>query len=254
MPEQYIKEFLEEKADRYNTPSFIESDPVFVPHQFSLKEDMEISGLLAATIAWGNRKIILKNAIRLVKLMGDSPFDFVMNHSEQQLERFDGFVHRTFMPVDAKYFITALKHIYSKWGGLERLFANSCGPDSVLPAITRFHEEFFSIPHPARARKHVSNPAKGSPAKRINMWLRWMVRNDNRGVDLGVWKSIPPSRLSCPLDLHTGNVARKLGLINQKQNNLRALNELDTSLRSMDRDDPVKYDFALFGLGIFEGF
>ncbi len=254
MVDNEIKEFLEEKAEQYNTPSFIESDPVFIPHQFSLKEDIEISGLMAATIAWGNRKTILRNALNLISLMGNSPYDFIMNHREHNLEKFGGFVHRTFNATDAKYFIRALKNIYCNKGGLESLFAGSATPKSVIPAIVNFHEIFFSIPHPERTRKHVSNPAKGSPAKRINMWLRWMVRRDGRGVDLGIWDSLSPSQLSCPLDIHTGNIARRLGLITHKQNNLKALNELDTNLREMDPEDPVKYDFALFGLGIFEGF
>jgi uncharacterized protein (TIGR02757 family) len=249
-----IKEFLDEKVGLYNNPSFIESDPIYIPHLFSLKEDIEISGFLTATIAWGNRKSIIKSALKLVSIMGNSPFDFVMNHQQHHLGKFDSFAHRTFNAVDARYFIQSLKNIYTNKGGLEAVFAPSIASTSVIPAISKFHHIFFSLPHSQRTVKHVSNPEKGSSAKRINMYLRWMVRNDNKGVDFGLWKSISPATLSCPLDVHSGNVARKLGLLTRKQNDIRAVSELDTVLRSMDSQDPVKYDFALFGLGIFEQF
>ncbi len=249
-----IKEFLEEMVVKYNNPQFIDSDPISIPHKYSLKEDIEISGFLAATIAWGNRKMIIKNGFKLMDLMGNSPYDFIMNHQEHHLERFDGFVHRTFNQIDIAYFITALKHLYLHQGGLETVFSRSVTQLSTQSAIHQFKLTFFSLPHPDRTSKHVSDPDKGSAAKRINMFLRWMVRNDNRGVDFGIWESIAPHQLSCPLDVHSGNIARKLGLITRVQNDSKALAELDFNLRLMDRNDPVKYDFALFGLGVFEKF
>ena len=249
-----IKEFLDEMVDKYNNPAFIESDPISIPHQYEHKEDIEIAAFLTATIAWGNRTMIIKNANKLMNLMGHSPYDFIMNHKESHLIRFDGFVHRTFNPIDLVYFIKALKHIYLNDGGLETVFAKSVTEFSTQPAIHEFKQEFFSLPHPSRTIKHVSDPAKGSAAKKINMFLRWMIRNDDRGVDFGIWKSISPSQLSCPLDVHSGNVARKLGLLSRKLNDSKALEELDGNLRQMDKNDPVKYDFALFGLGVFERF
>jgi len=249
-----LKSFLEEKVIQYNNPNFIESDPVQIPHLFTLKEDAEIAGFLAATIAWGNRKMIINNAKKMVTLMGSSPYDFVMNHRDHHLESLDGFVHRTFNGADFTTFIKALKHIYLNHGGLERLFATHQQNDSLQPAINQFKKVFFEIEHQNRTQKHVSDPLAGSAAKRINMYLRWMVRNDNAGVDLGLWKTISPAALSCPLDVHSGNVARKLGILTRKQNDAKALAELDAQLRLMDATDPVKYDFALFGLGVFEGF
>lgn len=254
LPENELKDFLDAKVLQYNTIDFIEPDPISVPHRYKLKEDIEISGFLASTIAWGNRKMITKNAHRMMDLLGNSPYDFVMSHDDYQLERLDGFVHRTFNSDDFKHFINALKHIYTNKGGLENIFTQNQTETSLQPAIHAFNEAFFEIPHLSRTRKHVADPNKGSVAKRINMCLRWFVRNDNSGVDLGIWKNIPSSILSCPLDVHSGNVARKLGLLERKQNDGKALLELDTNLRFLDPHDPVKYDFALFGLGIFEGF
>lgn len=249
-----LKDFLDENVLKYNNPAFIESDPVSIPHMFDLKQDIEISGFLAATIAWGNRTTIIKNAVSMMKLMDNSPYDFVLHHKETDLERLNGFVHRTFMEVDLAYFIRSLKNIYLNHGGLESVFSANISGDSTQPAITQFRKVFFSLPHPARTCKHISDPSKGSSAKRINMYLRWMVRNDNRGVDFGLWDKISPGQLSCPLDLHSGNVARKLGLISRSQNDSKALCELDFNLRQLDSDDPVRYDFALFGLGVFEKF
>ena len=249
-----IKSFLEEKVVQYNQPDFIEPDPISIPHQFNLKEDIEIAGFLAATIAWGNRKMIVKNANRMVDLMGNSPYDFVMEHNDIQLERLLGFVHRTFNAEDFKYFIKALKNIYTNHNGMEGVFEKHKTTDSMQSAIHEFKKVFFSIEHPSRTQKHVSDPYKKSAAKKINMFLRWMIRNDNTGVDFGLWKTISPALLSCPLDVHSGNVARKLGLLNRRQNDAKALEELDLSLRALDPKDPVKYDFALFGLGVFEGF
>lgn len=249
-----LKAFLDEKVTLYNKPDFIESDPIQIPHLFSQKEDIEIAGFLAATIAWGNRRMIINNAKRMMVLMGDSPYDFVMSHSPDSLAKLDGFVHRTFNSDDFKTFIAALRNIYTNHGGLEQVFSQNIQQDSLQPSISEFKKIFFSIDHAQRTQKHVSDPLAGSAAKRINMFLRWMVRDDNAGVDLGIWKNIPASALSCPLDVHSGNVARKLGLLTRKQNDAKALLELDTQLRLLDKNDPVKYDFALFGLGVFEGF
>ena len=249
-----LKEFLDAKVLEYNQPKFIESDPILIPHQFTLKEDIEISGFLTATIAWGNRKMIIKNSEKMMDLLGNSPYDFVMNQKPQHLDNFKGFVHRTFNNLDATFFIKALQHIYKNHQGLESVFSNHSTKTSTQPAIHQLKQVFFEIPHEERTKKHISDPLKGSAAKRINMFLRWMVRNDAAGVDFGIWNTISPSILSCPLDVHSGNVARKLGLLTRKQNDAKALEELDTSLRKMDKNDPVKYDFALFGLGVFEKF
>ncbi|MEW7278084.1 TIGR02757 family protein [Aquimarina sp. 2201CG1-2-11] len=249
-----LKEFLDEKAVFYEQPKFIETDPVQIPHLFSRKEDIEISGFLTATISWGNRKSILKNAHKLITLLGNSPLDFVMNHKASDNHYFDGFVHRTFNSTDLSYFICALQHLYNIHGNLENFFNQYEQEDNLQNAIHHFKKEFFSIPHPPRTEKHISDPHKNSAAKRINMFLRWMVRDAKAGVDLGVWSTISASQLSCPLDVHSGNVARKLGLLTRKQNDGKALTELDKKLREFDVKDPVKYDYALFGLGVFEKF
>lgn len=249
-----LKAFLDEKVIQYNTLDFINSDPIQIPHLYNLKEDIEIAGFLAATIAWGNRKMIIKNSHRMMEIMGNSPYDFVINHKEHHLEQLDGFVHRTFNSIDFTHFIKALKHIYTHHKGLESVFQKQQSSTSLQPAIHELKQLFFEIEHPIRTTKHISDPLKGSAAKRINMYLRWMIRKDITGVDFGIWKNISPSLLSCPLDVHSGNVARKLGLLTRKQNDAKALTELDTNLRKMDPVDPVKYDFALFGLGVFEKF
>ena len=251
MTKQELKEFLDDKVTQYNNPKFIESDPIQIPHQFSLKEDIEISAFLTSTIAWGNRKVIIKNAQKMMNLLGNSPYDFIMQSNEFQV---DNFVHRTFNTIDLSFFIKALKNIYQNHNGLESIFKKYSEEESLQSAIHEFKKVFFEIEHPKRTQKHISDPLKGSAAKRINMFLRWMVRNDNAGVDFGIWKTLSTSQLSCPLDVHSGNVARKLGLLSRKQNDAKALLELDTNLRKMDAIDPVKYDFALFGIGVFEGF
>lgn len=253
MTDSELKEFLDEKADFYNNPEFIENDPLQIPHSFSLKEDIEISGFLASTIAWGNRKMIINNAKKMMDLLGNSPYDFVMNHNEDQLDDLDFFVHRTFNGTDFKQFIKSLKHIYEIHGGLENVFYNN-GNLNLQENISHFKKTFFEIEHPLRTQKHVSDPLNGSAAKRLNMFLRWMVRNDNRGVDLGIWKKISMAQLSCPLDVHSGNMARKLNILTRKQNDAKALLELDSYLRKLDSVDPSKYDFALFGLGAIEKF
>jgi|SRR5450759_750284 len=254
LKKEELKEFLDEKVEKYNQPDFIEHDPISIPHRFAIKEDIEISGFLAATISWGNRKMIIRNAKRMMELMGNSPYDFIMNHEDIHLEKMKGFVHRTFNSSDFTYFIKALQYIYQKKNGLEGIFNEYRTKDSLQPAIHNLKKTFFELPHPSRTVKHISDPFKGSAAKKINMYLRWMVRKDNKGVDFGLWNSISPSVLSCPLDVHSGNVARKLGLITRNQNDSKAVSELDANLRELDIKDPVKYDFALFGLGVFEGF
>jgi len=251
---QDLKGFLDAKVLQYNNPKFIESDPIQVPHQFTKKEDIEIAGFLAATIAWGNRKSIIKNAKQMMQLLGNSPHDFVINHQETDLEQLLPFVHRTFNGNDFVQFIKSLKHIYTHHNGLESVFLKHATKESLQHAIHNLKKIFFEIKHLPRTQKHISDPLKNSAAKRLNMFLRWMIRNDNSGVDFGLWQSLSPAQLSCPLDVHSGNVARKLGLLTRKQNDTKALLELDTALRELDPVDPVKYDFALFGLGVFEGF
>ncbi len=249
-----LREFLDHKVKQYNSPDFLASDPIQIPHKFSLKEDIEISGFLTATIAWGNRKSIIKNASLLMDLMDHAPYEFIMGHTEGDLRALKSFVHRTFNGTDLQYFIRALKHIYTTHKGMEALFSNHAEKSTLQPAISNFKESFFYLPHQQRTQKHISDPLKGSAAKRINMFLRWMVRDATTGVDFGIWKSLNPAQLSCPLDVHSGNVARKLGLLTRKQNDAKAVAELDTNLRLLDQQDPVKYDFALFGLGVFEKF
>ncbi|WP_340073871.1 TIGR02757 family protein [Leptobacterium sp. I13] len=249
-----LKEFLNVKVDEYNRPKFIASDPIQIPHQFTTKEAIEISGFLTATIAWGNRKSIIANAQKMMQLMGNAPYDFVMSHNQVQLESVEHFVHRTFNGIDLICFIKGLRHIYMNHGGLERVFNTYAKKNSLQVAISKFKAHFFEIPYLKRNTKHISDPLKGSAAKRINMFLRWMVRNDNSGVDFGIWKTLSPAQLSCPLDVHSGNIARKLGLLTRVQNDAKAVAELDNSLRELDPLDPVKYDFALFGLGAFEKF
>ncbi|MEM9649423.1 MAG: TIGR02757 family protein [Bacteroidota bacterium] len=254
MTQKELKEFLDAKVQQYNHPSFLEEDPIQIPHQFSKKEDIEISGFLTATIAWGNRKSIINNAMKLMELLEHSPYDFVLNHSAKDLDALSPFVHRTFNGDDLKYFVLSLKNIYQHHSGLEGVFTKYQENKSMQYAIIKLKQVFFELPHPSRSQKHVSDPSKGSAAKRINMFLRWMVRDNSTGVDFGIWNQLSPSQLSCPLDVHSGNVARKLKLLKRKQNDGKALLELDTSLRKLDAQDPVKYDFALFGLGVFEKF
>lgn len=254
MTQRELHDFLESKYRQYNHLSFIGTDPISVPHHFKRKEDIEIAAFLTSAIAWGQRTTIIKNANRLIELMDNSPYDFLMNYSPRTIHAtaIDLFVHRTFNGTDCRYFFQSLKNIYTKHKGIESAFAikNS----NVKDAIARFRKIFFSLEHPSRTGKHIANPSMGASAKRINMFLRWMVRKDVNGVDFGLWKNLSPSLLMCPLDIHSGNVARKLGLLKRKQNDWQAVEELTNSLRMFDASDPVKYDFALFGLGVFEGF
>ena len=248
-----LKDFLEEKYDLYNRPSFIESDPISIPHQFSRKEDIEIAAFFAATIAWGQRPTILRNAHRLMELMENEPYQFIIHSEKNDWKRLEGFVHRTFQYTDVVYFIKSLQNIYLNYGGLEKVFAEKSKKD-IKEGIQHFRKVFLEINPAGRTTKHIANVEKNASAKRINMFLRWMVRNDKRGVDFGIWKSIAPALLYCPLDLHSGRVARKLGLLNRTQDDWKAVQELTLNLRILDKKDPVKYDFALFGLGVFERF
>lgn len=248
-----FKDFLEEKVVLYHQPHFIESDPVQIPHLYSRKEDIEIAGFLAATIAWGNRKMIINNAKKLMGMMGDTPFEFVMDFDKKSEKFLKSFVHRTFNGEDIIFFMYALQNIYKNHGGLEQVFTQNATSDSLQPAIVAFRKIFMEKDTQHRAGKHISDPSRNSAAKRINMFLRWMVRQ-NSSVDFGLWKSLNSAQLSCPLDVHSGRVARSLGLLSRKQDDAKALTELDKNLRMLDAKDPVKYDFALFGLGVFEKF
>ncbi len=254
IPDPLLREFLEEKAAAFNCPAFVAEDPVSVPHRYHRLEDVEIAGFLAATIAWGSRRTILRNSHRLMDKLGDSPYDFVMHASPGQVDRLE-FIHRTFLSEDLRTFVYGLRHVYLAYGNLRSLFERYAAPETLQPAISRFRSEFFRLPHARRSEKHISDPAKGSAAKRLNMMLRWFVRHDNRGVDLGIWNgTLQAAQLSCPLDVHSGQVARSLGILSRKQNDAAAVRELDAVLRTLDPADPVKYDFALFGLGISREF
>ncbi|MBD81255.1 MAG: TIGR02757 family protein [Crocinitomicaceae bacterium] len=250
MSRDELKDFLDAKSEQFNHPDFIADDPIQIPHGFSKKEDIEISGLLAASIAWGQRKTIISNAKRMVDLMENEPFHFVMNASKNELQTLENFKHRTFNGTDLQFFVLGLRNIYLK-GGLEKSFSNC---ESAFEAINQFRAMMMLTPHEIRSEKHISSPAKGSAAKRLNMFLRWMNRKDTCGVDFGIWEALPPSKLMIPLDIHTGNMARKLGILNRKQNDWRALEEIMSVLRMFDPNDPSKYDFALFGLGVNEEF
>lgn len=247
--------FLEEKTKLYNQSAFIESDPVSIPHLFSKREDIEISAFLTATIAWGQRKTIINNAKRLMELMDYAPHQFLLSFENKDLKGFRNFKHRTFNQLDCVFFLKTLRSIYSKSGGLESAF-NSTGTqtEKVKQGIINARKIFFLLPHQTRQEKHFSNPTKGSASKRLNMFLRWMVRKDPMGVDFGIWNSILPAELMCPLDVHSGRVARSLGLLERKQDDWQAVSELTSNLRQFDPRDPVKFDYALFGLGVFEKF
>jgi uncharacterized protein (TIGR02757 family) len=250
---QELFDFLEAKYEQYNQPEFIVTDPISVPRRFTRKEDIEIAAFLTAMISWGNRQSIVKDAEYLLELMEYSPHEFISTLNQTESARLESFYHRTFNGKDCIFFLKSLKNIYQKHDGLESLFL----PDNftgLKGALCRFRSVFLEIDHHKRSEKHIADPCKGASAKRLLMFLRWMVRNDNKGVDFGLWKKISPAILMCPLDVHSGNVARKLGLLQRKQNDWKAVEELTFNLRQFDPDDPVKYDFALFGLGVFEHF
>ncbi len=253
MTSRELKKFLDSKVELYNSPSFITNDPICIPHSFKKKQDIEIAGLFAATLAWGQRKTIINKCRELMRLMENSPHDFILRHQEKDLKRFENFKHRTFNFTDTLYFIHFLRHHYSANKSLENLFLLQKNEINIGEALIRYHESFFSLPDfPLRTRKHVPTPVRKSSCKRINMYLRWMVRCDNYGVDFGLWKKISPSQLICPVDLHVERVARKLGLIKRKNADWQTALELTEALKQFDSNDPVKYDFALFGIGVME--
>ncbi len=247
--------FLDNKAAFYNRPEFILYDPISIPHQFSKLQDIEIAGFFAATLAWGNRTSILNSCNRLMQLMDHAPYDFVMHHKEKDLQRFLHFKHRTFNATDTLHFIHFFRSYYKTNKSLETAFSRfiTLKDENITAALTGFHELFFSLEDaPKRTRKHVATPIRNSTCKRLNMFLRWMVRRDDCGVDFGIWKKIKPSQLICPCDVHVDRVARKLGLIQNRQTNWKTALELTAKLKTFDAKDPVKYDFALFGLGVME--
>jgi len=252
MTHSELKEFLDEKVDLYLRADFVGDDPISIPHQFEKKEDIEISAFLSATIAWGRRAMIMKNAKRMMLIMDNSPYDFIMNASDKEIKNSLDFCHRTFQGIDLHTFIQGLRNIYQNHNGLEACFYTN--KEDMSKGISDFKKTFFSIEHPLRSEKHISDPLRGSAAKRLIMFLRWMVRSNKEGVDFGIWKSLNPAQLSCPLDVHTANVGRKLGLIKRKANDWKTVKELDVHLRKFCPEDPAKYDFALFGLGVYEKF
>ncbi len=246
-----LQQFFDEKAAEYNQPAFIKDDPVCIPHLFTKKADIEIAGLFAAVFAWGNRTTIINKSKELMQLMGHAPHDFCLNHTAADLKNLEGFKHRTFNTTDLLYFIEFLQSHYSKHTSLEQAFLK--GDGTIESSLVHFHNYFFSLEHiPLRTKKHVATPFKGSTCKRLNMYLRWMVRKDKKGVDFGIWKKIAPANLICPIDLHVARVARRFGLLERKQIDWQAAIELTSYLRTLDPLDPVKYDFALFGLGVIE--
>jgi uncharacterized protein (TIGR02757 family) len=255
IPAPEIKAFLEEKYIQYNNPSFIECDPISIPHGFRESKDREISGFLTAAIAWGRRDLILRSSRLMLELMDNSPYEFIMSANENELLRFTRFVHRTFNGTDCIYFLRGLRYIYSNFGSMEDVILQGMKDSgSVKDGLSQLRLTFFSLPHAIRNEKHFADVTGGAAGKRLNMFLRWMVRNDNFGVDFGIWKKIDPATLYIPLDLHSGNTARRLGLLTRKMNDWKAVEELTAILREFDPADPVKYDFALFGLGVNEKF
>lgn len=249
-----LKDFLDKKVDEYNQPNFIPNDPISIPHQFSSKNDIEITGFLASIMAWGQRKTIINKCNELIERMDGTPYDYIMNHQDQDLKSLLGFKHRTFNDTDILYFIAFFRYHYTHFDSLEDAFL--MGQESVAEvdleqALNTFKTYFFSLPdYPHRTRKHISSPAQKSTVKRINMFLRWMVRKDNKGVDFGIWNRLSPKDLICPCDVHVERVARKFGLITLEKVNWKTAQELTANLRLLDPNDPVKYDFALFGLGV----
>lgn len=255
MPTPTLFDFLEEKVAEFNHQDFIENDPISLPHQFSQLQDIEIIGFWVAVLAWGRRSSIIKSGQRLIELMDGAPYDFIKNHEEKDRARFEQFKHRTFQPIDALYFLEFLQQYYQHNISLETAFSQHLAPaDSTIEnALIGFHELFFSLPDaPHRTRKHVATPARKSTCKRLCMFLRWMVRRDEQGVDFGIWQQIKPSQLLMPLDVHVERVGRQLGLIERKQRDWKTVLELTARLRALDANDPVKYDFALFGTGVLD--
>lgn len=245
-----MKDFLEEKVDQYNRIEFIVSDPISIPHQFKKKQDIEIAGLFSAVLAWGQRSTIIRKSRELMALMDGAPHDFLCNHKKKDLKRFAGFRHRTFNLTDAIYFIEFLSNFYLHYESLESAFLPAPDSTNIRSGLTRFQKVFFKEEFPLRTRKHISTPDRNSACKRLNMYLRWMVRKDERGVDFGIWKNISPAQLICPCDVHVERVARRLKLIKSKKLDWMTAVELTENLKQFDPIDPVKYDFALFGLGV----
>ncbi|MEI9909930.1 MAG: TIGR02757 family protein [Bacteroidota bacterium] len=251
MNKKNLKEFLDSKVDQYNQPFFITDDPVCVPHLFTKKQDIEIAGFFAAIFAWGNRTTIIRKSKELMQLMEMQPYEFCRNYDELSLKNLLAFKHRTFNTTDLLYFIEFLQQHYSKHESLETAF--TLHGHTIEEMLTGFHHYFFSLEEvPARTKKHISSPEKNSTCKRLNMFLRWMVRKDEKAVDFGIWKNISPSQLICPVDLHVARVARRLHILQRKQTDWIAAIELTSYLRTLDKNDPVKYDFALFSLGVIE--
>lgn len=250
-----LRDFLNLHADQYNQIDFIKDDPISIPHRFSKKQDIEIMGFWVSMLAWGQRKTIINKSLELVKLMDDAPYDFIKNHQEKDRKAFLKFKHRTFQATDTLYFLEFLQHHYQEHDTLEKAFSMHMGKKDITVenGLRGFHELFFSLPDaPHRTRKHVSTPARKSACKRLNMFLRWMVRQDDKGVDFGIWTDIKPDQLLIPLDVHVDRIARRFGLLERKQTDWKAVLELTANLRKYDAKDPVKYDFALFGVGVLE--
>ncbi|MFK8058165.1 MAG: TIGR02757 family protein [Saprospiraceae bacterium] len=250
-----IRDYLDELVQRFERPSFIDVDPISVAHVFSRKQDIEIAGFVAASFAWGQRPTILAKSNAFLKRMGDSPYEFIMNHEEKDRAVFEDFVHRTFQPLDALYFLDRLQRHYRQHDSLETLFSDGLARDAidVGGALRHFHDQFFDVEYaPHRTRKHVATPSRKSSCKRLNMYLRWMVRPAAKGVDFGLWKKIDKRQLLLPLDVHVQRVATRLGLLSRKQADWQAVQELTAEVRKFDPKDPAKYDFALFGLGVLE--
>ena len=245
--------FLNNKVDLYNQPSFIKNDPICIPHLFTKRQDIEIAAFFAAIFAWGNRTTIIQKSKELMRLMDHSPHQFIVHHKPKDLKQLKKFKHRTFNADDLFYFVETLKHHYCIYSSLEESFFPSKN-FTVEEGLNHFKRNFFSHEHLKRTEKHISSPQQKSTCKRLNMFLRWMVRNDNKGVDFGLWKNISSSQLICPIDVHVARVARKTGLLQRKQTDWQAAVELTTALKELDEQDPVKYDFALFGLGVMEKF
>lgn len=260
--EEELKNFLNSKAALYEQPGFIKDDPICIPHRFSQKQDIEIAGFFAAILAWGNRKSIINSCNRLIGLMDNAPYDFIKNFEEPDLAPFLNFAHRTFNPTDLFHFFDFLKYhyCYLKQTSLETAFTKFLNKkdENVQAALTGFHYSFFDAAvfgdYPKRTIKHIASPSKKSACKRLNMFLRWMVRSNAKGVDFGIWKTIKPAQLICPLDVHVARVAKHFGLLQRTANDWLAAVELTLHLKSLDAADPVKYDFALFGLGVVERF
>lgn len=251
MMDSELRELLERLHDKYNRPEFIEDDPISIPHAFSSRDDREIAGFFAATIAWGNRTAIVKNGLRMMRYLDNAPADFVRNASEKELETLSSYVHRTFNGRDLRDFVLSLRRLCERYGGIGPFFEQRYETAGTIPAVfAEFRAEFFCGEHDAHCEKHLSSVVRGAACKRLCMYLRWMVRRDERGVDFGLWRRIPMSALYLPLDLHAGNMARALGLLSRRQNDWKAVVEITRALRAYDPSDPVRYDFSLFGAGI----